>query len=1114
MKNLISPLAALVGLGLTSAAFSSAVEERDSLVVRFDANGGELTDDIRVVKKGSVYGENMNLYPSDDRANFTDLGLLTLADNVMTYSTANRWCNFWSRPDPNILRGHPYTRVTDVLTYANESTSVPWFNVGDTGSDQPAQLTWAAFPVTGTGRYVQTLKGSANDSYTTLERAYLDFNHNDGGVCTMTFRTSLFPGEGVVANNYEYVAPGDCVPCPLPTPTRRGYDFAGWTDADGNPVTESTEVTALVGDEPVLKAKWRRTPGTVIPVKVTFDGNGGTVGEKFRIVNTEEPYGRNVNLYTAEITTRGNGLTDITDGVFTYASAGQWCNYWSKPIARIYPGEAYTYVLDVLSYASESGTMPEFHVGWTDGDTYQSAQLSSAPNINLQGPGLYFRTMQGREAEIYRVLERAYIYDPGTCAMTFRVSLFAGAAVNDANYQYVAAGEGLPLPLPKATCAGKVFDCWLDEAGNRVTDETIVTVDDDTTLTAQWKPWRVQAENADRPQVGQPLTLTTNYGDGSREGETGTVSYRWYRGDGTGAYESSPISWDATYVPQTGDLEHFLKGVLYIDGVEMLDTVVWFSKLPVLYVATEDGADIVVKTEPKNATVRLQGNAQFKEQYAGAAEIKGRGNSTWGQPKKPYKLKLDKKTDLFGFGKNKHWVLLANYFDESQLRNKTAYDMSGKFGLTYQDSTWVVVVFNGRYDGVYQLGEHIRVDATRVNVHDWEGDADVVDETDLSTIDTTTRDITGGYLWELSDEYDEVSKFMTPRGLKVMFNKPEYAYTNPKMFSWCSNFWAEVESSWTSPLNATASGANWRDLCDIDSMVSYWLVNEIFGNDDAWYKSRYCHKDIGGKLTFGPVWDFDWGCGSVQVGMDNVTNWRLAKNNNSQYFVSFYKEWLDDPWFCLKAYEKYWKMRAAFAELVSENGTLAQNLAYLAEAGAADDARWNEQRTASFGARKRGFAGDVAKCREWMTTRLAWLDTQFASPETLMAAVSNESSATPYANRPDKLALSVKGRVDRNGVVHVMPRGDLTLKVSVKSSTNRAHVLVNGRYLGRYTVTKYGANNGVVDEIRIPFASWYEEGERTVVELIGLNADNGAINYRTHLVLNPDSPTSFKIIIK
>ncbi len=39
-------------------------------------------------------------------------------------------------------------------------------------------------------------------------------------------------------------------------------------------------------------------------------------------------------------------------------------------------------------------------------------------------------------------------------------------------------------------------------------------------------------------------------------------------------------------------------------------------------------------------------------------------------------------------------------------------------------------------------------------------------------------------------------------------------------------------------------------------------------------------------------------------------------------------------------------------------------------------------------------------------------------------------------------------------------------------------------------------------------------GGGTVVEFIGLSADTGAINYRTHLVLNPDSPAYFRIIVK
>jgi len=122
----------------------------------------------------------------------------------------------------------------------------------------------------------------------------------------------------------------------------------------------------------------------------------------------------------------------------------------------------------------------------------------------------------------------------------------------------------------------------------------------------------------------------------------------------------------------------------------------------------------------------LTGNAEYAKQYDGAVSIKVRGNSTAGQDKKPYKLKLGKKTDLFGLGggvKNKHWVLLANAFDESLMRNKVAYDLSARFGLVSMKSEWVDVVMNGQYVGNYLLCQHIRVAEERVNVYDWSGAA-------------------------------------------------------------------------------------------------------------------------------------------------------------------------------------------------------------------------------------------------------------------------------------------------------------------------------------------------------------------------------------------------------
>ena len=1096
-------------------AASSGGDAGAAAIVRFDANGGELEDDIRVVRTGGTYGENVNLYPSGSAANFSDLpsDKITLADGVFSYSTSSRWCNYWSKPVANILAGCSYTYVIDVLTYANESSANPWFNIGHTGNDQPAQLSWASVQVTGTGRLSRNLTGRDVASYTTLGRDYVDFNHSDSGVCSMTFRVQLYAGKDAVPSNGAYVASGECIAMPLPVPVRSGFTFAGWRNASGEMVTAETEVPS--GGSHMLTAVWSRNPGTVVPIKVTFDAGDGQTKEKFRIVNTEQPFGRTVNLYSGTARDKfmdfNSTYLTLQDNVFTYNADGRWCNYWARATAAVEPGETYTYVIDVTSFAKTDAN-PWFNLGQT-GDW--QAQLSRTA-VEIPGSGVYTAALTARDAAEgpFDLLGRDYIELPsGSCQMTFRIALFSGCMVNATNYAYAAPGEGMPLALPVAKKAGKAFDCWVDAAGTRITDETIVEADGDITLTAQWKPWTVAVENGDRPQIGKPLIVSSDYGDGSREGENGLVSYKWFRGDWKGDYETAAISTEASYTPVASDIEHFLKAVVYVDGNEILSSTLWLSKLPVIYIDTSDGADIIVKSDEKTSNVRVQGNAEFKQQYDGLAFVKGRGNSSWGLPKKPYKVKLDKKTDMFGFGKQKHWVLLANYIDASSMRNKTAYDMSGAFGLVHQDSTWVEVVFNGRFDGLYQFCEHVRVDATRVDIHNWEDD--VENEEDLSSIDPAVADITGGYLWELSDEYDEVSKFKidvtgngeTNEDIPVMFNRPEFAFTNPAMMEWCSNFWHDVYAAWTSPLNRTADGSvSWEELCDIDSMVSYWLVNEIFGNDDAWYKSRYCYKDIGGKLTFGPVWDFDWGLGSVAVGTNSVSRWRLARENNSGWPVSFYKEWLDDPWFCLKAMEKYWAMRPKFASLLAEGGDYDSSVACLHEAGLADDVRWNAARESSYGTNRRTQAGDAALFKWWMKTRLEWLDTQFADLDSFVANVRNDASANPFVRTPG--ALSVNGSGERELTVSRMRAADFTVAAG-DTGTTAVDVLLNGRLL----MSGLSVTNGVCTFQSKVFDSGTEPGARALVTVFGRRAD-GTITLRDYVVLRAADASNFGIVLR
>ena len=144
-----------------------------------------------------------------------------------------------------------------------------------------------------------------------------------------------------------------------------------------------------------------------------------------------------------------------------------------------------------------------------------------------------------------------------------------------------------------------------------------------------------------------------------------------------------------------------------------------FTGLPVVFINTKDRAPIVSKDDYVDATIRIIGTPDNGGDFSGEMKIKGRGNSTWGMPKKPYKMKFDQKTSLLGEPKDKEWVLLANYVDNTSLRSETAFFIGRLSLLEWTPRTHFVEVFlNEVYDGTYQLCEQIKIAEDRVNVTD------------------------------------------------------------------------------------------------------------------------------------------------------------------------------------------------------------------------------------------------------------------------------------------------------------------------------------------------------------------------------------------------------------
>lgn len=455
------------------------------------------------------------------------------------------------------------------------------------------------------------------------------------------------------------------------------------------------------------------------------------------------------------------------------------------------------------------------------------------------------------------------------------------------------------------------------------------------------------------------------------------------------------------------------------------------SDLPVVYIDVENGATITSKEDYLNANIKITGNDKYGTElyYEGITEIKGRGNSTWNLPKKPYRLKLDEKASLFGISKSKHWVLLANYLDESLLRNQIAHELGEAYDLYSVKSTFVDVVMNGEKIGNYQLAEHIRVDKNRVDVFDWEAlgediakdfakehqfTEELSDELEEKmtknlqwittgtyhfypndfTIDDYTItiadyvdeiNINGGYLIELDDSLDELSVFQSSLAQPMMIKSPEYLYTNEDMMNYLKNYINDFETSIQNQNDFTVQRdgkkVHYSDLFDLDSLLSYFLIQEIMFNYDSMKRSTYMYKDIDDKMKMGPVWDFDFSSGSEQV-FEYYDRWETLYFNVDTQSKSWYKFLIKDPYFLAKLRYQYWKYRDELEKMIKKEGVIDTYADYLSSSGKLNAQLWHDYDP---------FENQVHTFKEWLTNRSAWLDDQFATQASIASSLQYQN---------------------------------------------------------------------------------------------------------------------------
>ena len=440
------------------------------------------------------------------------------------------------------------------------------------------------------------------------------------------------------------------------------------------------------------------------------------------------------------------------------------------------------------------------------------------------------------------------------------------------------------------------------------------------------------------------------------------------------------------------------------------------SEIPALYLtSTEEGHDRDYVDASKDNKVQaslLMTDESGTALYDGTLkQLKARGNSTFlYAPKKSYQIKLDTPSDLLDTGEQvKTWVLLAGYFDATQMHDKLVKDLAAQFGLAYTPNCgWVELYYDGEYRGLYLLSEKNSIDKTSVDILDLEKiyedlnrdygtDMDIREEPTAAggtirytaNIQDPWRAMDGsGYLLEMNyHNMEEDSSFKTSRGYAFNVKSPEWC--GKEAMTYISSFYQDFEDAVYSEngYNA-ATGKYYYDYVDLDSLVKTFLLQELAYNCDGFRYSQYFYLD-GGKLYAGPVWDQEMTFGTGWSGYlpaDRVSRFDLgAALANIPGFMDAVQTYYEETF------------RPMIGELDS---TVRNQYALLKDSAAMNYTLWplvrvGDPNNANHLWKNADYASVIADLRDWIDLRLETLDELYLpQPEVLLGDVDSDGEVT------------------------------------------------------------------------------------------------------------------------
>jgi hypothetical protein len=403
------------------------------------------------------------------------------------------------------------------------------------------------------------------------------------------------------------------------------------------------------------------------------------------------------------------------------------------------------------------------------------------------------------------------------------------------------------------------------------------------------------------------------------------------------------------------------------------------SSLPIVVITT-DGVEIPDEPEVPGhmGIIRCSHGANHIDSsftdYDGPISIELRGNSSLSYDQKQYLVKTltqsgqDNNVELMGFPAEHDWILYAPAVDKSLMRNVLIYGIARELGWYASRTHFCELLLNGDYRGIYVLLEKIKRDKNRVAV------------SKLGPDITSGEPLTGGYILAIDHNGKENDKgfsaakdstgsfvywYIYPTSENITVQQEWYIQGYVKSFEALMR-----HPAFNEPIRGYSAFLN------VASFVDYILLNEFANNVDGYVASAYLHKDrqgTGGKLTAGPIWDFNIAFGNANFSdAERTYGWRIHYDR-----VPFWwRRLLQDPAFVCQLEQRWKELRASTLNEDRLEHIIDSVTTLLDEAQERHFLRWDLLGTYIW---PNAFVGEsyeeeVDYLKNWIKDRLVWMD--------------------------------------------------------------------------------------------------------------------------------------------